>query len=78
MAKLRLKYVNEYVDRTGRVRRYFRKGGKQLGTLPGDVGSAEFMAAYAPISLRSRQSQHVHCTRILRQVDRRFLWRRDV
>lgn len=47
VAKLRLKYVNEYVDRWGKVRRYFRKGGKQLGALPGEVGSAEFMAAYA-------------------------------
>jgi integrase len=47
MAKIRLKYVNEYVDRTGKVRRYFRRRGKQIGALPGEVGSAEFMAAYA-------------------------------
>lgn len=47
VTKIRLKYVNEYVDRTGKLRRYFRKGGKQLGTLPGAPGSAEFMNAYA-------------------------------
>jgi integrase len=47
MAKLRLKYVNEYIDRTGKLRRYFRKNGKQLGPLPGEVGSEEFMTAYA-------------------------------
>jgi len=47
VAVLRLKYVNEYRDRTGKLRRYFRKGGKQLGPLPGEVGSAEFMAAYS-------------------------------
>jgi enterobacteria phage integrase len=47
VAKIRLKYVNEYVDRTGKVRRYFRKSGKQLGALPGEVGSEEFMTAYA-------------------------------
>jgi integrase len=47
MAKIRLKYVNEYVDRTGKLRRYFRKGGKQLGPLSGEPGSEEFMAAYA-------------------------------
>src|SRR5262245_39889788 len=47
MAKLKLKYVNEYIDRTGKLRRYFRKNGKQLGPLPGDVGSEEFMTAYA-------------------------------
>src|SRR6516225_3943066 len=47
MAKLKLKYVNEYIDRTGKLRRYFRKNGKQLGPLPGDVGSEEFISAYA-------------------------------
>src|SRR4051794_38397257 len=47
MAKFKLEYVNEYFDHTGKLRRYFRKGGKQLGTLPGEVGSEEFMAAYA-------------------------------
>lgn len=47
VAKLKLKYVDEYIDRTGKLRRYFRKGGKRLGLLPGEVGSAEFMAAYA-------------------------------
>jgi hypothetical protein len=47
VAKLKLKYVNEYIDRTGKLRRYFRKNGKQLGSLPGEVGSEEFMTAYA-------------------------------
>jgi integrase len=46
MAKLRLKYVQQYLDRTGKLRRYFRHGGKQLGVLPGEVGSEEFMKAY--------------------------------
>jgi integrase len=46
MTKIRLKYVDEYVDRTGKPRRYFRKDGKRLGQLPGTPGSAEFMAAY--------------------------------
>jgi enterobacteria phage integrase len=47
MTKLQLKYVNEYLDRFGKVRRYFRRGRKNLGALPGEVGSEEFMAAYA-------------------------------
>jgi integrase len=47
VAKIRLKYVNEYIDRTGKLRRYFRKGGKQLGPLDGEPGSEEFMTAYA-------------------------------
>jgi integrase len=45
MAKIKLQYVHEYVDRQGAVRRYFRKDGKQT-SLPGVPGSAEFMAAY--------------------------------
>jgi integrase len=47
VAKIKLKYVNEYIDRTGKLRRYFRKGGKQIGPLLGEVGSEEFMTAYA-------------------------------
>jgi enterobacteria phage integrase len=45
VAVLKLKYVNEYRDRTGKLRRYFRKG-RTRGPLPGEVGSPEFMAAY--------------------------------
>jgi integrase len=45
MAILKLKYVNEYRDRTGKLRRYFRKGSVR-GPLPGGIGSHEFMAAY--------------------------------
>jgi hypothetical protein len=64
MAKLKLKYVNEYIDRTGKLRRYFRHGNKR-GPLPGDVGSDEFMAAYqgylsegrpAPVSVKAEGS----------------------
>ncbi|MHC2163088.1 integrase [Bradyrhizobium ottawaense] len=47
VAKIKLKYVNEYIDRTGKLRRYFRKNGKQLGPLNGEPGSEEFMTAYA-------------------------------
>lgn len=45
MAKIKLRYVNEYRDHTGKVRRYFRKGGVRK-MLPGLPGSAEFMSAY--------------------------------
>src|SRR6185437_5626766 len=47
MANLPLKYVDEYRDRNGKWRRYFRRRGKRLGVLPGEVGSEEFMTAYA-------------------------------
>lgn len=45
VANLKLKYVNEYCDRNGKWRRYFRRG-RARGKLPGEVGSAEFMTAY--------------------------------
>lgn len=47
MAQIKLKYVNTLKDSKGIVRRYFRRGGKQLGALPGVPGSDEFMTAYA-------------------------------
>jgi site-specific recombinase XerD len=66
MAQLRLRYVNEYVDRQGKLRRYFRRGAAR-GPLPGDVGSTEFMEAYqgylgskvrpsAPASVKTAES----------------------
>jgi integrase len=45
VAVLKLKYVNEYRDRSGKIRRYFRRGVIRK-PLPGEVGSPEFMAAY--------------------------------
>lgn len=45
MAKMLLKYVEEFTDRYGKPHRYFRRAGKRA-PLPGAVGSAEFMAAY--------------------------------
>ena len=46
MAKLDLPYVKQYRDRTGRMRRYFRRAGKTYGPLPGEIGSVEFMQSY--------------------------------
>jgi integrase len=45
MTALRLRYVHAFVDRHGRPRHYFRRGGKRV-SLPGLPGSAEFMRAY--------------------------------
>jgi integrase len=45
MAILRLKYVHSFVDKTGRVRFYFRYHGKRW-PLPGEPGTAVFTAAY--------------------------------
>lgn len=41
-----MRYVNEYRDRHGAVRRYFRRPGSRGIPLPGRPGSPEFMAAY--------------------------------
>jgi hypothetical protein len=45
MARINLPYVQEFVDRHGKVRRYFRKNGKRT-PLPGPPGSKEFREAY--------------------------------
>lgn len=45
VTKLKLPYIHEYVDRTGKVRRYVRRQGRKT-PLPGMPGSPDFMAAY--------------------------------
>jgi integrase len=45
MATMRLRYVHSFVDKTGRVRFYFRFRGQQW-PLPGQPGSAEFGRRY--------------------------------
>ena len=44
--KIQLRYVQEFRDRHGRVRRYFRRPGYKRIPLPGAPGSAEFLEAY--------------------------------
>ena len=46
MSTVRLRHVDRFTDRHGRVRYYFRRGkGKRL-VLPGRPGTEEFMLAY--------------------------------
>jgi hypothetical protein len=47
MANIRLKHVNAFRDRHGKLRFYFRRGGRKAVPLPGLPGSAEFMDAYS-------------------------------
>src|SRR5262249_2642079 len=47
MTRIRLDYVHEFLDRHGKVRRYFRRRGFKQVPLPGSPGSPEFMQAYA-------------------------------
>jgi integrase len=46
MARIKLRYVNEFIDRHGRIRFYFRRPGSRNVRLPGLPGSIEFMSAY--------------------------------
>jgi enterobacteria phage integrase len=46
VTRFKLRYVNEYRDRHGKLRRYFRRPGSRSIPLPGLPGSIEFMAAY--------------------------------
>ncbi len=47
MARLELPYVQAVKDKHGTIRHYYRRNGYPRLKLPGGVGSAEFMAAYA-------------------------------
>ena len=46
MTRFRLKYTHEFIDRTGKLRRYVRPPRHPATPLPGAPGSAEFMSAY--------------------------------
>jgi hypothetical protein len=59
MTRIKLKYVNEYIDRHGKVRRYFRRPGSRAIPLPGLPGSIEFIAAYQGRSRDCHASGHL-------------------
>jgi hypothetical protein len=46
MSRIKLQFVQAFVDRHGRPRHYFRRRGRKAIPLPGLPGSEEFMAAY--------------------------------
>ena len=46
MTHIRLDYVHEFLDRHGRVRRYFRRSAFRQVPLTGLPGSAEFLNTY--------------------------------
>jgi integrase len=47
MTSIRLKYIHEFRDRAGNLRRYVRRPGMRKVALPGLPGSPEFMEAYS-------------------------------
>jgi integrase len=62
MTRFKLRYINEFVDRYGNVRRYFRRRGGRPVPLPGLPGSSEFMEAYQAALAGSKpppSSKHV-------------------
>ncbi len=64
MTRIRLKYVNAFRDRHGRLRRYFRRPGCKDVRLPGLPGSAEFMETYqAAISGESGARREIGASR---------------
>jgi enterobacteria phage integrase len=46
MSRIKLRYVDRFVDAIGKVRHYFRRGRGRRVLLPGLPGSPEFMEAY--------------------------------
>jgi integrase len=74
MTSLRLKYVQQFVDRHGHPRFYFRRPGFKRVALPGMPGSSEFMNAYAealaagepepPVGLRQMRSGTINALAI--------------
>jgi hypothetical protein len=62
MTRIRLAYINEFIDRHGKLRRYVRRPGMPRVPIHGAPGSAEFMAEYqaalaaAPPPLPSRHN----------------------
>jgi hypothetical protein len=63
MARIRLRYVNEFIDRHGKPRYYFRRPGSRSVKLPGLPGSIGFMDAYqaalATVAPPPPSSKHV-------------------
>ncbi len=65
MTRIRLPYINQYIDRHGKLRHYFRRPGFKQIRLKGTPGSPEFMAAYeaamagqpAPIEIGARRTR---------------------
>ena len=63
MTRIKLRYVNEFIDRHGKPRYYFRRPGSRSVKIPGLPGSIEFMAAYqaalATVAPPPSSSKHV-------------------
>jgi integrase len=64
MTRIKLKYVEQFIDRHGKPRFYFRRAGYKRTPLPGLPGSAEFMEAYqAALDGLGAQRAHIGAAR---------------
>jgi integrase len=59
MTTIKLRYVQTFRDRHGKVRRYYRRPGHPQMRLPGEPGSREFMEAYQAASEATRTDHSV-------------------
>jgi integrase len=67
MTRFRLKYTHEFIDRTGKLRRYVRPPGAKHSTpLPGAPGSAEFMRTYQEALAAAATPAEIGVARTLR------------
>lgn len=67
LAYIKLKYVNSFRDRIGKMRHYFRHGGKVIA-LPGAPGSKQFIEAYeaamADLGVEKPNTPHIRNERV--------------
>jgi len=61
--QVKLRYVNQYRDRHGKLRRYFRRPGSKRVPLPGSPNSPEFMAVYQAALTGAAQRQPIGAAR---------------
>lgn len=67
MTKIRLRYCHEFIDRTGRLRRYVRPpGAKHATPLPGAPGTAEFLAVYHAALAAAETPAEIGASRTIR------------
>jgi hypothetical protein len=63
MTRIRLAFIQEFTDRHGKRRIYFRRPGFKQIPLPGLPGSAEFMEAYQAALAGDVAQRHIGSTR---------------
>jgi integrase len=63
VTRIKLDYIHEFIDRHGKVRRYFRRPGFKRVRLTGPPGSSEFMEAYQAALAREEPRLEIGASR---------------